>query len=72
MRLEKTIAKAMEYMDGDRYKLSLAVAKRSEALAAGAEPLVSVDKNRTKFADIALMEIADGKIRISSIVHEES
>jgi DNA-directed RNA polymerase subunit omega len=72
MRLEKVIAKAMEYMDGDRYKLSLAVAKRAEALASGAEPLVNVDKNKTKFADIALMEIADGRIKISSILHEES
>jgi DNA-directed RNA polymerase subunit omega len=72
MRLEKITAKAMEQLGGDRYKLSLAVAKRAEALASGAEPLVSVDKNKVKFADIALMEIAEGKIGISSIIHEES
>jgi len=71
MRLEKVIAKAMKQLGDDRYKLSLAVAKRAEALAAGAEPLVEVDKSKTKFADIALMEIAEGKIGISSIVYEE-
>ncbi|NLC28766.1 MAG: DNA-directed RNA polymerase subunit omega [Campylobacteraceae bacterium] len=71
MRIEKIIAKAMDQMDGDRYKLSLAVSKRAEALALGAIPLVTVDKSKTKLSDIALMEIAAGKIGISTISLKE-
>lgn len=71
MRTEVIIAQAMDQMGGDRYKLSLAVSKRAEALAMGALPLVTVDKSKTKLADIALMEIAAGKIGIKTISLEE-
>jgi DNA-directed RNA polymerase subunit omega len=72
MRIEKITAKAMEYLDGDRYKLTLVVAKRAEELSFGAEPLVSVDKNKMKFTDIALMEVAEGKVNIESILRSEA
>lgn len=67
MRTEQIAAKALERLDDDRYKLALMVAKRAEELADGAEPLIQVNKNKYKFADIALMEIAEGKVDIKSV-----
>ncbi len=67
MRLEKIIADALKNMNDDRYLLSIAVAKRIEQLSAGAEPEIDIDKNRYKFADIALMEIAQNKLDFSEI-----
>ncbi len=63
-RMEEIAAKALEKMNNDRYKLSLTVAKRAEDLANGAMPLVDLDKNKVKFADIALVEIAEDKLII--------
>lgn len=71
MRTEKITAKAMEKMNGDRYKLSLVVAKRADQLSSGAEPLISVDKNKVKFVDIALMEVAEGKVGLEALVDIE-
>lgn len=71
MRTEKITAKAMEKLDGDRYKLSLVVAKRADQLSSGAEPLISVDKNKVKFVDIALMEVAEGKVGLEALVDIE-
>lgn len=71
MRTEKITAKAMEKLDGDRFKLSLVVAKRADQLASGAEPLINVDKNKVKFVDIALMEVAEGKVGLDSLVDIE-
>ncbi len=67
-RIEEIAAKALERMGDDRYRLSLAVAKRAEQLADGAAPLVDVDKNKFKFADIALYEIAENKITLEGLV----
>lgn len=63
-RLEEIAAKALQNLGNDRYKLSLVVAKRAEELANGALPLVEVDKKALKFADIALIEIAEKKISL--------
>ena len=71
MRTEKITAKALKYVDDDRYKLALLVAKRAEQLANGAEPLVKVEKANSKFTDIALLEVAEGKVSIESFVDEE-
>ncbi|NDJ27778.1 DNA-directed RNA polymerase subunit omega [Campylobacter sp. MIT 12-8780] len=65
-RIEEIAAKALQKMGNDRYKLSLVVAKRAEELANGAMPLVDLDKNKVKFADIALYEIAEEKITLES------
>ena len=43
------------------------VSKRAEQLSNGAEPLIKADKNKLKLTDIALMEIAEGKVRLESI-----
>lgn len=65
-RMEEIAAKALESFGNDRYKLSLAVAKRAEDLANGAVPLVDLDKSKVKLSDIALMEIAENKIVLES------
>ena len=71
MRTEKITAKALKFVGDDRYKLALLVAKRAEQLANGAEPLVKVDKANSKFTDVALLEVAEGKVSIESFVDEE-
>ena len=63
MRSEQIITKALEKVGDDRYKLSLIVAKRAEQLGNGAEPLID-DTAKLKIVDIALREIAEGKISI--------
>ncbi|BCD60520.1 MULTISPECIES: DNA-directed RNA polymerase subunit omega [unclassified Nitratiruptor] len=70
MRLEKIAARALENVGFDRYLLSIAVAKRANELATGKEPLVDVDVKKYKYTDIALMEIAEGKLKIE--VEKES
>ena len=64
MRLEKIAAKALERVGYDRYLLSIAVAKRANELATGSMPLIDVDIKQYKYTDIAIMEIAEGKITI--------
>ena len=66
-RIEKIVAKALEMLDNDKYLLSIIVAKRAEQLANGALPLVKNDSNKEKFTDIALREIAEGKVGLESI-----
>ncbi len=65
MRIEKITAKALENVNFDRYLLASAVGKRAEALANGAQPLVDLDPKKAKYADIALLEIAEGKITVN-------
>jgi len=71
MRTEKITAQALQYVNDDRYKLALLVAKRAEQLSNGAEPLIKVDKSTNKFTDIALLEIAEGKVQIESFDDKE-
>ena len=70
MRLEKVISDALKNAKDDNYVLSLMVSKRANELAEGAEPLIKVDKNKTKLTDIALMEIAQGAIVLDKIIEE--
>lgn len=65
MRLEKIIAEALKNVDNDRYLLAKAVGKRANELSKGATPLVDMDIKKSKATDIALSEIAEGKLRIS-------
>lgn len=71
MRTEQIVAKALENFGADRYKLALSVAKRTRALSAGAQTLLDIDTRKMKFADIALLEIAEGKVEIEAIVETE-
>lgn len=70
MRIEEVAARALKVAEDDRYKLALMVAKRAEALASGAKTLLDIDVSKMKFADIALCEIAEGKIGLEGIVED--
>jgi len=65
MKIEKLTAKALERVDFDRYLLATAVGKRAEEIARGATPLVAMDPKTEKFTNIALVEIAEGKLIIN-------
>ena len=62
MRTEQLTAKALEKVDYDKYLLANAVGKRAEAIANGAPSVLDIDTSDMKFTDIALQEIAEGKI----------
>ncbi len=64
MRMEEINAKALEYSDGDRYLLSVAVNKRVDELFKGAKPLLDLDIKKVRPVDIALREISEGLIKI--------
>jgi len=65
MRTEQLTALALEKVDYDKYLLANAVGKRAEAIANGAPSVLDIDTSDMKFADIALQEIAEGKITVS-------
>jgi len=65
MRTEELTAKALENVDFDKYLLANAVGKRAEAIANGAPSVLEIDVSDMKYADIALQEIAEGKIVVS-------
>jgi len=65
MRLEQIAAVALEKYNFDRYLMSKAVGKRAKELTNGAKPLIEdMNLKEHKATDIALMEIAQGKIEI--------
>jgi len=64
MRLEQIAAVALEKYNFDRYLMAKAVGKRAEELTNGAKPLVDMNLKEHKATDIALVEIAEGKIEI--------
>jgi len=63
-RLEKVASRALEKYKFDRYLLSMAVGKRAKEITNGATPLVDMSLKDSKATDIALYEIAEGKIEI--------
>ncbi len=65
MRTEQLAAKALEKVDFDKYLLANAVGKRAEAIANGEPTVLDVDTSNMKYTDIALQEIAEGKIVVS-------
>ena len=66
MRLEKVVAEALLAVDNDKYLLANAVGKRAKQLVRdGVVPLVDMDVKRDKPTDIALHEIAEGKLKVS-------
>jgi len=68
MRLEQVVSKALKQVDNDNYVLSLMVSQRANELANGSEPLVDIKKNSNlKSTDIALLEIAEGLIKLENI-----
>ncbi|GAA7258103.1 DNA-directed RNA polymerase subunit omega [Helicobacter pylori] len=67
MRTEEIAARALEKTGNDRYILSNLVFARTKELSNGAKPLVDMDLKVHKLADIAMMDIAEGKITLTSI-----
>jgi len=65
MRTEQLTALALEKLDFDKYLLANAVGKRAEALGNGVPSVLDIDTSNMKYADIALQEIAEGKILVS-------
>jgi len=65
MRTEQLTAQALERVDFDKYLLANAVGKRAEEIANGAPSELDIDTTEMKFTDIALQEIAEGKITVS-------
>jgi DNA-directed RNA polymerase subunit omega len=71
MRSEQITAKALKAAGDDRYKLSVLVSKRAEKISLGAQPLVD-NVYGLKPVDIALLEIAEGKISLDNIEEKNS
>ena len=65
MRTEQLTALALEKLDFDKYLLANAVGKRAEAIANGAPSVLDIDISDMKYADVALQEIAEGKLDVS-------
>jgi DNA-directed RNA polymerase subunit omega len=65
MRTEELTAKALERVNFDKYLLANAVGKRAKEIANGAKILIEIDTEHIKYTDIALAEIAEGKITVS-------
>lgn len=65
MRTEQLTAQALENVDFDKYLLANAVGKRAEEIANGAPSVLDIDTSDMKYTDIALQEIAEGKITVS-------
>jgi len=65
MRTEQLTAEALIKVDYDKYLLANAVGKRAEAIANGAPSVLDIDTTGMKYADVALQEIAEGKITVS-------
>ncbi len=68
MRLEEINAKALKMVKEDRYILAMAVAKRAKELEKGATSVLNIDPKAYKSADFALMEIAEGAIKVEGLV----
>lgn len=64
MRTEKLTAKALENVNFDKYLLAHAVGKRAEEIAAGSPTVLEIDITGLKYTDVALQEIAEGKLSV--------
>ncbi len=72
IKVEELTAKVLnDHPNMDRYKLALAVAKRSDELLDGATSKLNIDPNSIKSADLALMELAEGLIVVKGFSDKE-
>ncbi|GAB6045284.1 hypothetical protein JCM11957_08820 [Caminibacter profundus] len=67
MRIEQVNAKALERVNYDRYLLSQAVARRVNELLNGSKPLIDLPKKNMQLTEIAILEIAEGLIKVKEI-----
>ena len=73
MKVEELTAKVLENNPSmDRYQLALAVSKRSDELLNGATSKLNINQKSVKAADLALMEIAEGRISINGFTDKEA
>lgn len=72
MRIEKIASVALDRVNGDRYLLSNILFARIDELSRGAKPLVNKDVKADKLSDIALLEVAEGKIGLDKIEEVQS
>jgi len=71
MKVEELTAKILkENPNLDNYQIAIAVSKRTDEILNGAVSKLNVSKN-VKAADLALMEIAEGLIKIKGFVDIE-
>ena len=72
MKTEELTAKVLkENPSMDNYQLALAVAKRMDELLNGAVSKLNIDPKSVKAADLALIEIAEGLVKIKGFVDLE-
>jgi DNA-directed RNA polymerase subunit omega len=72
MKVEELTAKVLnDYPNMDRYQLAIAVAKRCDELQNGASSKLNVNTSSIKPTDLALMEIAEGLIKIKGFTDKE-
>ena len=72
MKTEELTAKILiENPNIDRYQLAIAMAARCDELENGAQSKLSVNTHNIKSSDLALMEIAEGLVRVSGFVDIE-
>jgi len=71
MKVEELTAKILnENPNLDNYQIAIAVSKRTDEILNGAVSKLNVSKN-VKAADLALMELAEGLIKIKGFVDIE-
>ncbi len=72
MKIEELTAKILEKNPSmDRYQLAIAVSTRSDELLNGAVSKLNIDQKNVKAADLALMEIAEGLVKVRGFVDLE-
>jgi len=72
MKIEELTAKVLkDNPNMDNYQLALAVAKRSDELLNGAASKLNIDPKTIKAADLALMEIAQGLVKVKGFIDLE-
>ena len=73
MRMEQIVAKALDRLNNDRYSLSNPIFARVKELSLGAPVLVENMNTKThKLTDIAIFEIAEGKVTLEKIQDENA
>lgn len=65
MKLEKLIITALAKFNNNKAFLAKALGKRANQLANGEEPLVNLSIKNYKAVDIALVEMAEGKLIVT-------
>lgn len=70
-RLEMLTAKALKRLGNDRYRLAMAVSQRANELSNGAKALVVVSDKNIKYTEVAIEEIAEGRVTIEAIIDKD-